>query len=596
MAYLLSPAGSPAALKAAINAGADEVYLGGADYNARMNASNFDRNALVSASKLCRNANVAMHITLNTLIYDKEFKGVLEYIDFLANDVRPDALIVQDLGLACVIRREFPDISLHASTQMRIHSPDDAEFLKSLGFTRAVLARELPKEDIAAFVKTGLETEIFVHGAICVSESGGCLMSSVIGGRSGNRGECAQPCRLPYSGKNRYPLSLKDVCLANHIPELLKIGVTSLKIEGRMKSPEYVGVVTSVYRRLIDENRCATEEERKLLSNVFSRSGFTDGYFTSRINRDMFGIRREEDKKQSSSFTFSGYRSERRAEKPLSKTPSTLIMPERNDEKTLHPSKQKGFVLRFEGKLPSKSFFDKYAEKAARIDVPLDAFEDKRLKPYLEKVSVVMPRSVFASEKEAVTEQLGKAYEQGIRNATLSSLNQISLCERFYLHGDYAFNVVNRETISFLESLSFASVMISPETDGRFPRGSKCALEYIGYGRTPLMYTRTCILANINGCNAAERNLCRANNKNGQCFGTLTDRTGARFPIITSKNHTNVIYNSLPGYRIDKRSELKKCGIGLITILFTDENEQRMESVMKLIENPTRPDFEYTRR
>ncbi len=596
MPYLLSPAGSPAALKAAIDAGADEVYLGGSDFNARKNASNFDRDALVRAAKHCRSSNVGLHITLNTLIYDKEFKSVLEYVDFLANDVRPDALIVQDLGLACEIRQAYPELALHASTQMRIHSPSDAEFLKNLGFTRAVLARELPKEDIAAFAATGLETEIFVHGAICVSESGGCLMSSVIGNRSGNRGECAQPCRLPCKGKNRYPLSLKDMCLASHIPEISEIGVTSLKIEGRMKSPEYVGKVTAVYRRLIDENRTATADELKLLANVFSRTGFTDGYFVSRINRDMFGIRREEDKKVSNLFSSRTIKAPKRPQKEELVKPSLFIMPERDESKTLHPAKQKGLVLRFEGKLPSERFLRKHAPSAARIDVPLHLCADDRIKPYIEKVSVILPRSVFLNEIESVKSQLKKAFGLNIRNATVSSFNQISLCDGFYLHGDYAFNVVNRKTLSLLENLSFSSVMLSPETDGRFPRGSKCALEYIGYGRTPLMYTRTCIIANVNGCDVASKNTVDAPDNKNQCFAALIDRTGARFPMIGAPNHTNVIYNSLAGYRLDRRSELKKCGVGLLTLMFTDESEERMEEVISLAQSGNRPSFNYTRR
>ena len=155
MPYILAPAGSPQALKSAIDAGADEVYLGGNSFNARINASNFDNDALIRAGKLCRGTNVGLHITLNTLIYDREFKSVLDYVRFLAESVRPDALIVQDLGLASVLRQEFPTLALHASTQMRIHSSRDAEYLKNLGFTRAVIARELPREDIAEFVKTG---------------------------------------------------------------------------------------------------------------------------------------------------------------------------------------------------------------------------------------------------------------------------------------------------------------------------------------------------------------------------------------------------------------------------------------------------------
>lgn len=596
MPLLLSPAGSPAALKTAINAGADEIYLGGSDFNARMNASNFDRAALVKAGKLCRLANVGLHITLNTLIYDREFASVLEYVDFLANDVAPDALIIQDLGLACAIRERFPSLALHASTQMRIHSYLDAEFLKSMGFTRAVLARELPKEDIKRFVETGLETEIFAHGAICVSESGGCLMSSVIGGRSGNRGECAQPCRLPYKCQNRFPLSTKDMCLANHIKDIADIGVTSIKLEGRMKSPEYVGIVTSIYRRLIDENRNADAKEIKLLSDAFSRSGFTDGYFTSRINRDMFGIRRDEDKKSSQNLSYRPALAEKRPKREAIKEDLPFILPERDENKTFPPSKQKGFVLRFEGKLPSKRFFDKYSDIVSRIDVPLARCGDDCLKGLYEKISVVMPRSIFSNEIERVKAKLEKAYDLGIRHATISSLNQIKLCEGFYIHGDYSFNVVNRETLSFLEKHSFSSVMLSPETDGSFVRQSRCALEYIGYGRTPLMYTRTCIIANVKGCPLAENNICKAPENKRVCFAELTDRTGAKFPILGNYNHTNTIYNSLVGYRLDRKAKLKKSGVGLITIMFVSETEVEMEKVLSLAQTNGKPDFEFTRR
>lgn len=585
MPLLLSPAGTFPALKAAIDAGADEVYLGGSMFNARMNADNFDKEGLKKASRLCKNSNVNMHITLNTLIYDREFKSVLEYVDFLANDINPDALIIQDFGLLKVVRENYPDIPVHASTQMRIHSPEDAKYLKSLGVSRAVLARELPIEDISEFVKTGLETEIFVHGAICVSESGGCLMSSVIGNRSGNRGECAQPCRLPYRTKNRFPLSLKDMCLANHIPEITKSGVTSLKIEGRMKSPEYVGTVTSVYRRLIDENRIATGKELELLANIFSRSGFTDGYFVSKITPDMFGVRSETDKQKSNKTSFNIPKAEKRKEKEAKPDSIPFVLPERDESKVLHPAKQKGIVLRFEGRLPSEALLAKYAENVARIDIPLDNCTDKHFLPYKEKISAVLPRTVFLKERDRVIKQLRTAKEFGIKHATVSSLNQIDLCEGFWLHGDYAFNIVNRETIAFLERYPFSSLMISPETDGRFPKGSKCALEYIGYGRTPLMYTRTCIIKNIAECKHKEK-----------CFAVLTDRTGATFPIISAPNHTNIIYNSLAGYRLDRKSELKKSGIGLMTLLFTDESEKRIEEIITLAQNGGKPNFEYTRR
>lgn len=579
---LLSPAGSPAALKAAINAGADEVYLGGSDFNARINASNFDRDALIKAGELCHTSNVGMHITLNTLIHNSETEAVLDYVSFLAENVNPDALIVQDLGLAKLIRMNFPSLSLHASTQMRIHSFLDAQYLKNLGFTRAVLARELPKEDIRKFTETGLETEIFVHGAICVSESGGCLMSSVIGNRSGNRGECAQPCRLPYKCENRYPLSLKDMCLATHIGEISEIGVTSLKIEGRMKSPDYVAAVTSVYRKLIDEGRDATPKELAYLNDVFSRSGFTDGYFTSKINKNMFGIRRDEDKKKSFSLP---KKCEKRPERKPSPLPNPIILPERNLSLTLPISKQKGLVLRFEGKLPSKAFLKKYAPKAARIDIPLRYCTDERFTLFRDKISAIIPRSIFLDELDGVKNEIAAAKIIGIRNATVSSFNHLTLCEGMFLHGDYSFNVTNKETLSMLEGYSLSSIMLSPETSGKFARKANCAVEYIVYGRTPLMYTRTCIITNAGGCKHSD-----------SCFTTLTDRTGAKFPIISGHSHTNTIYNSLPGYRIDKRAELKKSGVSLFTLLFTDETEKRMEEVISLTDSTDKPKFEYTRR
>lgn len=581
--FLLAPAGSFAALKAAIEAGADEVYLGGSEFNARMNAGNFDKNELIKAARLCRSSNVKMHITLNTLVFDRELKALLEYVEFLENEVCPNALIVQDLGVACELRRNFPSLALHASTQMRIHSHEDAIFLKKLGFTRAVLARELPKQDIAAFVKTGLETEIFVHGAICVSESGGCLMSSVIGGRSGNRGECAQPCRLPYRAENKYPLSVKDMCLAEHVTELCDIGVTSLKIEGRMKSPDYVGAVTAVYRRLLDEGRNATESEMRLLKNIFSRSGFTDGYFINKIDKNMFGIRREEDKHNSDvKFTYPKAPPRIKSEDPIPANPEFF---QRDEAKAFSPKLQRGFVLRFEGRMPTDAYLKRFAERAARIDLPLALCTEPRFSPYAEKISAVLPRSIFESEREEIRLQLEKARAFGIKHATVSSLNQLALCNGFYLHGDYAFNIINRASLEYFESLSFSSLMLSPETDGRFPKGSRCALEYIGYGRTPLMYTRTCIIANISGCLGKKR-----------CFSRLTDRIGAEFPIISAPNHTNVIYNSLPAYRLDRVGELKKSGVGLITLLFTTETEKEAALITECAFENRKPNIEFTRK
>lgn len=295
---LLAPAGSPAALDAALENGADAVYLGATAFNARMNAQNFTKDDLKSGIRRAHALGCSVYMTLNTQVLDRELPALLDTARE-AYDDGIDALIVADLGAARAIRRILPAFPLHASTQMSGHSTDMARLLASCGYTRMVLARETSAEDIRSFCENApIEAEVFVHGALCVSHSGQCLFSSVVGGRSGNRGACAQPCRLPFNG-NSYPLSLRDLCLAREIPMLREMGVASLKIEGRMKSPEYVGAVTAVYRRLLDENRAASDEEVAYLAEVFSRGGFTSGYFSSRIGAEMLGVRSEADKETS---------------------------------------------------------------------------------------------------------------------------------------------------------------------------------------------------------------------------------------------------------------------------------------------------------
>ncbi len=583
MPFLLSPAGSMPALRAAVDAGADEVYLGGPVFNARMNAGNFDRETLVSAASLCRRNGVRLHITLNTLIRDREFASAMEYVGFLAREVRPDAIIIQDLGLAAQIRREYPSLALHASTQLRIHSYLDAEFLKDFGFTRAVLARELPEEDIKDFAAAVPETEIFVHGALCVSESGGCLMSSVIGGRSGNRGECAQPCRLPCG--NGYALSLKDLCLADRMDSVLESGVTSLKIEGRMKSPDYVYAVTSVYRRLIDEHRNATEKELRFLADVFSRGGFTSGYYDGRIDDSMFGFRSERDKKRTAAVTVTRASAYPPRALPPCPLPGGFNLPERDSGSCFPAKLQQGIVARFEYGLPSAALLRDIADKCVRIDVPLYAAAAAAGAGCAERISAVLPRSIFVHELPEVKRQLAAALSAGVRHATVSGLYQAKLCAGFFLHGDYSLNVYNRKTLETLDNYSFSSLMLSPETEGTFARSSRCALEYIVYGRTPLMYTRVCILRSQGRCGGEP-----------PCRGALSDRSGARFPVIGAPNHTNTIYNSLPGYRADRASELKKHGVGLLTLLFTNETERDIKHILSLASAGKKADFEYTRR
>ena len=292
---LLAPAGSPAALYAAVEAGADAVYLGLRDpsSNARAAAVNFSIEELSSLIPYCHGHGVKVYVTLNTLCHSAHLSRLTELAVSL-DGLGADALIVADPGLAKRLSEACPTLPLHASTQAFCHSTRTADALYDMGFSRVVLARETSRENMARVTeKARAETEVFLHGALCVSHSGQCLFSSLVGGRSGNRGLCAQPCRLPYNGKAL--LSLKDLCLASHIPSLIEMGVASLKIEGRMKSPSYVYEVTRIYRRLLDEGRAATQGEIAHLARVFSRDGFTDGYFTGKLAR-MTGVRREEDK------------------------------------------------------------------------------------------------------------------------------------------------------------------------------------------------------------------------------------------------------------------------------------------------------------
>lgn len=296
---LLSPAGDLQCLKAAVFAGADAVYLGMKKYNARAFAGNFDEEELREGMRLCRIHGVKVYITFNTLVHQKEFEDTLNYAARICREFCPDGAIVQSIGFAKRLH-EACGVPIVASTQMALHSAEGTEQLKKIGVFKAVMARELTLAEIKDICRnSAVETEIFIHGAICVCKSGGCYMSSMIGGRSGNRGECAQPCRLPYG--NKYPLSLKDMCLAEHITEIIEAGVSSLKIEGRMKEPAYVYGTTSVYRRLLDENRNASPSELSYLSDLFSRSGFTDAYFTGELSEKMFGVRTDDDKRRTSS-------------------------------------------------------------------------------------------------------------------------------------------------------------------------------------------------------------------------------------------------------------------------------------------------------
>lgn len=305
---VLSPAGSFESLEAAIKAGADAVYAGGQKFGARAYAGNFQEEEMKRAIDYVHLHNKKLYLTINTLFKTDEFDELYEYL-LPYYEEGLDAVIVQDMGAADMIRRQFPGLDLHASTQMTVTGIEGAKFLEELGFSRVVPARELSLEEIAEIrQQTELEIETFVHGALCFSYSGQCLMSSMLGGRSGNRGRCAQPCRLPYDlyegnkkinkRKEVYLLSPKDLCAIEILPEILKAGTNSLKIEGRMKRPEYVAAVTRQYRKYVDQymeypdRYQVQQEDIQELMELYNRGGFTKGYYLTHNGRNMMSMKR----------------------------------------------------------------------------------------------------------------------------------------------------------------------------------------------------------------------------------------------------------------------------------------------------------------
>ena len=297
---LLAPAGNMNSLKAAVMAGCDAVYLGGKSFGARAFSKNFNDEEIIEAIKYCHLYGVKVYVTANTLIYENEVETFLDYIEFLhKNNV--DAVIIQDFGMFDLVRKTFPNLELHASTQMHIHNLDGTQLMESLGTKRVVLARETSIDEIK-YIKdnSNVELEVFVHGALCISYSGQCLMSSLIGGRSGNRGACAGSCRLKYDviddngkklNKGEYPLSTKDLNSLEHVGELIDAGIASFKIEGRMKSPEYVYMVVSLYRKAIDsyyKYGCVNIDEDEIikLKKIFNRK-FVEGFLFNANNNDL---------------------------------------------------------------------------------------------------------------------------------------------------------------------------------------------------------------------------------------------------------------------------------------------------------------------
>ena len=299
---ILAPAGSYESLKAAISAGADAVYIGGSKFGARAYANNLDEEQMLEAIDYVHLHGRKIYLTVNTLLKDDEIEELYDYLlPYYKQGL--DAVIVQDVGVFEFVKKNFPKLPIPVSTKMTVTNVLGAEFFKELGAERIVPARDLSLEESRKMKReTGLEIECFVHGAICYCYSGQCLLSSMIGGRSGNRGQCAQPCRLPYSiGKNQPQdiLSLKDMCTIEMIPDLIEAGIDSFKIEGRMKQPEYVYTVVSMYRKYVDlylergrKRLSVSKEDLKQLQSAYRRRGYCEGYYKQHNGKNMISLRR----------------------------------------------------------------------------------------------------------------------------------------------------------------------------------------------------------------------------------------------------------------------------------------------------------------
>ncbi|MBR5139718.1 MAG: U32 family peptidase [Clostridia bacterium] len=646
---LLAPAGSFEALKAAVSAGADAVYIGGKSYGARAYAKNFDIEEIKKAVELCHAHGVKLYVTVNTLIYDREMAELSDYVLALYT-AGVDAIISADLGVVSEIRRRVPGMPVHASTQMCVHNTEGADVAASLGCERVVLARELSAENINRVTsECKVETEVFLHGALCVCHSGQCLMSSMVGGRSGNRGECAQPCRLPY-GKG-YPLSLKDLSLASHIKELIESGVASLKIEGRMKSPEYVYTVTSIYRRLLDEARDASSKEGEELKRAFSRGGFTDGYFVGRTERDMLGVRSAEDKEESkatsveipelkkpsvkaecvinesgSSLTLTlGDRSvtakgavprgaetspltEAGVAERLMKLGSTPISLDKKDIElaigeglNLSPGEINALrrdavslLLTSQREEPTTSTFARintnkqtkvvksaYFHNANTLREvvkasanALDIF-DKIFLPISEYkecdarsgYGAALPPVILDTEREWVMDRLCEIKKFGARELLISSISHRELCRDigFSLMGDFRLNVTNSPSRAEWQRMGVENIILSPELT--LPMARDIGGSVIVYGRIPLMLTERCFIKDNFGCD-----------KCGSA--ALTDRTGAKFPILREFGHRNIILNSTPTYMGDKQDELRTASLSSHHFIFTTESAVEISNII----------------
>ena len=680
MLELLAPAGSMEALRAAVQNGANAVYLGVGAFNARQGAKNFTPQTLVEAVKYCHVRGVQVHLTLNTLVSDREMKDVAETIRHAAQN-NIDAFIVQDLGVVQLCRQIAPHIPIHGSTQMTIHSLSGVQLCAAMGMTRVVLSRELSREEIRYICsQSPIEIEVFGHGALCMCYSGQCYMSAVIGGRSGNRGRCAQPCRQSYGyghWQDRYPLSLKDNCLVHYVKELEEMGVASIKLEGRMKKPEYVATVTAVYRKAIDEAK-VTKPMMDALMTAFNRQGFTDGYYTSRVDQNMFGIR--QDTRDDPEWLKAARQSFEAGETPLVDLKMRAVVSV--DGSSLTATDPEGRTCHVEGPMPelamnvpltgqvlanrvAKTGGTPYrvvevrthvdpgltisaaainqmrrdvinqltAVRARREEHPIRKpkpvpmykaprelpgltvqvtnrsqltqslleletallyvpmhilVEDPKLTELLVacgRLAVVLPRIVHDGEMPKLIKELNLLRDLGVTDALVGNLGLLQPVREagMHIHGDFGLNVYNSATMNMLQMLELTSATVSFEaTMPQIRDMSKAVnMEFIAYGRLPLMVTEQCLIRGRTGECACQTLGTRHNTK-------LVDKTGAEFPVIKDGNSCrSVLLNGKKLSWLDRQDDLNKLGIWAARLYFTTESPREVDRILGEYLNPT---------
>lgn len=655
---ILAPAGSQESLVAGVRCGANAVYLGGKVLNARRNAGNFNDAELENAVKYCHARNVKVYLTLNTLCRDNEIEDAYNLVK-RALSFGVDAFIVQDIGIVNMIKSCFPQAKIHGSTQMSVMTSEGINALKEMGISRAVLPREMTEEEIAEIRKnTDMELEMFIHGALCMSVSGQCCLSAMLGQRSGNRGLCAQPCRLSFSADNSksFDLSLKDLSLIRQLSEIESLGIVSLKIEGRMKRPEYIAAAVTAVKKAINGDYSIKDEIR--LKSVFSRSGFTQGYFKNEMNRSMFGTRQKEDVvaandvlKQLShlydnenplvavDMEFECFKDKavKLTVKALGKEITVFgDIPEVAINKPMTQASLKERLSKLggtqfyagnvkislgEGLIIPVSKINALRREAVER---LSETESKKIACFL--VPEILPRTktavpyftarfsnaqqipdkhpfqrifipIWSSNEDFIDNRAGVELPRGLFGKEKEIEKRLAALKKIGVKNALCGNI---GSYKLAEKLGF-------KVFGDFGLNVFNSLAAQQINAPIVSFELTVDEANrINACDTGmiaygrlplmlTRN-CPVKNNIGceKCGrkGTLTDRKGIKFPVVCSPYPCVEILNSVPLYMGDRMREIKT---DFIHFYFTDESTKEIEKIIALYQNGSRADFDYTR-